>query len=115
MHLYTDAVGVLHHSHIACDDSRNAGTFRRIDYVVHQRHVVVVHHRIDSQIRLDAMFVAHAHNFTQIVGGKVGRRPTAHIQFLDAEIDRIGTGFDGCGQTLPRTDRRHYFKIAALH
>ena len=106
---------ILHDGHVTGDDGRNTGLAGRIDDVVHLRDVLAIDDSVHRQVRLHAMLTADGRNITEVVDGKCRRRPSTHVQFLDAEVDRVGTSLYGCHECVAATHGGHDFKVLELH
>ena len=53
--------------------------------------------------------IALAGDITEIVDGERRGRVRSHVQFLNAEIDTVGSSLNGCCQRLSRPYGCHYF------
>ena len=111
MHLLAYPPCIVHHRHVRCNHGGDAGSLGGIHDGVHQGDVVVIYNGIHREVAFHAVLVAGAGYLAQVVDGKGVRRACTHIQVLDAEIDGIGSGLDGCRQGLAGADGSHDFEL----
>ena len=114
VNLYTHLVAVGHHGYVAGDNGTDSSLFGGIDNLVHRTEVFAIDDGIDRQIALDVMFGARGGNLPQVVDGEMIGRMRPHVELTDAEINRVGTGLDGCRQTFARAYGRHDFKLCDI-
>lgn len=92
MHLLADGAGVEDSGHVGGNHGGNAGLAGRVDNPVHEGDVLVVEHRIYSEIGFYPLFGAESGNFAEVTEGEVGAALRAHIEALHTEIHGIGAG-----------------------
>ena len=74
MNLLAHFITIAHHSHITCDDSRDASLFGSIDNLLHRGNIIIIDNGIDGEISLDTMLIAGSSDLTQVIDGKmIGR------------------------------------------
>ena len=100
MYLLPHPVAIGHHGHIRGDDGGDARLFGSIDDLVHQGNILAVDDGVHRQVTLDAMLIAGGGNLLQVVDSERRGRVCPHVQFLDAEIDAVGTCLNSCCQRL---------------
>ena len=110
MHLLPYFATINQHCHIRSYHGGNAGLERSITDATHHHHIIVVNNGVHREISLHSPLGAHGGYLAQVGYGETTGRMGTHIETLDAEIHRIGTGFQGCRQTLARTDGCHHLK-----
>ena len=115
MYLLTDTVGVLHDRDIAGDDSIYTYGVGFIHYLTHQRQVFGIHDGIDRQVGLHPCFATGSYDGSHVVGREVNGRTSTHVKVLNTEIDAGSSGLYRRSQTLPASDRSHYFNLFFRH
>ena len=74
MNLLAHFITIAHHSHITCDDSRDASLLSSIDNLLHRGNIIIIDNGIDGEISLDTMLIAGSSDLTQVIDGKmIGR------------------------------------------
>ena len=101
MHLLPHPAAILHHRHVAGNHGRDTRLLSCINNLTHQFQVFLVNNSIDSEIAFDTLGGTRGSYFVQIIDGERRGRMGSHVQFLDAEIDRVGPSLNGCSQRLP--------------
>ena len=98
VHLLSHLITIGHHGHVGGDDGRDAGLLGSVDDLVHQGDVLAVDDGIDGEVALDAVRLTFLGDVTQVVDGEHGGGVRPHVQFLDAEVDTVGSGLYRCCQ-----------------
>ena len=74
-------------------------------------HILIVDDGVNREVRLNAVLVADLGYLLQIRDRERACGMRTHVQFLDAEIDRVSTRLDSCRKTLSGAYGSHNLKI----
>ena len=111
VYLHADAAAVGQHRHVGGNDGGDARRLRCVADGAHEGEVVVINDGIDGQVAAHAALGAGPGHAAEVVHGEAAGRVGPHVEPLDAEVDRVGTGTQGGGQRLGTADGRHYLEI----
>ena len=111
VYLLSHPVAIGHHSYVAGNHSRDTSLFGGIDDLAHQWDVLAIDNRVHRQIALDAMLIAGGGDLLQVVDGERGSGMRPHVQFLNTEVNAVGTSLNGCCQRFARAHRGHNLVI----
>ena len=93
-------VAIGHNSHVTGNHSADTCVLCSVNNLAHRGQIIVINHRVDGQISLDAVSITCGGNLSQIVYRKVIGRMRAHIQLADTEINGVSTGLNRSRKAL---------------
>ena len=112
--LLTDVGGIAHGGHVGSDNGRDASLERGVDDAPHGVQIGVVEDGVDGQVALHAVVGTGGGDASEVVRGEVVGRSCAHVEPLDAKVDRVGSALNGGHERLVRPGRCHHLQVASL-
>ena len=100
MHFDALLAAVVHHRHVGSDDRRDSGLCGSVDDAAHVVHVAVVDEGVHREVGLHTVLIAGLGNLAQVFDVEVVGAVGTHVKLSDAEVDRVGTSLQSCGQRL---------------
>ena len=105
----TDRAGVEKGRGVGDDGRRNALGLRAVEHPAHEREILVVEDRVHREVRAHARGSAPLGDLAEVVDAEGLRGERAHVERLDAEVDRIRPGAQRGGERLAAPDGGHDF------
>ena len=113
MHLDAHLAGVEYGGKVGGDDGVDALGLGTVDDAAHNLHLGIVNYDVHREVGLDTCGVCRAYNLGKVVESEVHRRRSTHIELLDTEIYRVGTGGNSSIERLVRAYGRHNLYITS--